>query len=127
MNPLLTNCPVCQNPFHVERLGCAACGSVLEGLYSLDWLGRLSRDQLEFVRVLVKNRGNINGVAADLRMAYNTARSRLDDIVAVLGDEAPVLPPASSPRSERPDRISILDQLNHGAISVEEAIRLLRE
>ena len=119
MNPLLTRCPVCGGPFHAERLGCDHCGSTLEGRFDLDWLGRLNRDQLEFVRVLVKNRGNVNGVAADLKMAYNTARSRLDDIVAALGYSAPI-------PVERPDRRAILERLSAGEISVEEAVRLLR-
>jgi hypothetical protein len=119
MFPMLTNCPVCHGPFHAERLGCANCGSTLEGHYSLDWLGRLNREQLEFVRILVKNRGNINGVATDLKMAYNTARSRLDDIVAALG-YGTLAPVAGVDRKE------ILERLAEGEITVEEATRLLR-
>ena len=119
MYTLPTTCPVCGSPFHVERLACGACHSTLEGEFSLDWLGRLTRDQLEFVKLLVKNRGNINGVAAELKIAYNTARSRLDDIVAALGYG--VAPPV-----DRPDRRAILDQLAGGELSVEEVVRLLR-
>lgn len=119
MFPLLTTCPVCHGPFHAERLACGHCASTLEGRYSFDWLGRLNREQLEFVKILVKNRGNINGVAADLKMAYNTARSRLDDIVAALGygTLAPVA---------RADRREILERLAAGDLSVEEATELLR-
>ena len=119
MYPLLTACPVCGGSFHVERLACDQCRAQLEAQFSFGWLGRLSRDQLEFVRILVKNRGNINGVAGELKIAYNTARSRLDDIVAALGYSA-------APPIERPDRRAILARLAAEEISVEEALQCLR-
>ncbi len=80
--------------------------------------GRLSREQLDFVELLVKNRGNIQKLAGDLDIAYNTARSRLDEIVTALG---------GAPENEgRADRRMILDRLSAKEISVEEAMRLLR-
>jgi hypothetical protein len=119
MYPLLTTCPVCGGPLHVERLGCDECHAAIEGRFTLGWLGRLSREQLDFVELLVKNRGNINGVAGDLKIAYNTARSRLDDIVAALGY-------AAAPDNGRPDRRAVLDRLAAKEISVEDAMKLLR-
>jgi hypothetical protein len=119
MYPLLTTCPVCGGPLHVERLGCDDCHSTIEGRFTLGWLGRLSREQLEFVELMVKNRGNINGVAGDLKIAYNTARSRLDDVVAALGYTPP-------PDDSRPERRAVLDRLAAKEISVEDAMKLLR-
>lgn len=121
MYPLLTTCPVCGGALHVERMACDVCHASLEAQLSLDWLGRLNRDQLEFVRLLVKNRGNINGVAGELRVAYNTARSRLDDIVAALGYSGPA--PEDPTRG---DRRAILDRLAADEITAEEATQLLR-
>jgi hypothetical protein len=120
MYPLLTTCPVCGGPLHVTRLACDDCHTSLEGEFTLGWLGRLSRDQLEFVELMVKNRGNINGVATELRIAYNTARSRLDDIVAALGYS----PPPED--NNRPDRRTVLDRLAAKEISVEDAMKLLK-
>ncbi len=119
MYPLMTACPVCGGAFHAERLGCDICHASLEGRFSLGWLGRLSRDQLDFVELLVKNRGNINGVAAELKIAYNTARSRLDAIVAALGYVVPL-------SERRAGRHEILSRLETGEISVDEAAQLLR-
>jgi hypothetical protein len=119
MYPLLTTCPVCGGTLHVERLGCDECHSAIEGRFTFGWLGRLSREQLEFVEMLVKNRGNINGVAGELKIAYNTARSRLDDIVAALGYAPP-------PDDQRHDRRAVLDRLAAKEISVEDAMKLLR-
>ena len=131
MYPLITTCPVCAGPFHVERMGCANCHAALEAQFTLDWIGRLSREQLDFVRLLVQNRGNINGVAAELKIAYNTARSRLDDIVAALGYTAPAVAerperPATPGRPAAPERLAILARLDAGEISVEEAMQALR-
>jgi hypothetical protein len=120
MYPLLTTCPVCGGPLHVVRLSCDECHSSLDGQFTLGWLGRLSREQLEFVELMVKNRGNINGVANELKIAYNTARSRLDDIVAALGYAAP------PEENGRQDRRMVLDRLAAKEISVEDAMKLLR-
>jgi hypothetical protein len=103
------------------RLSCGECHSSLEGEFTLGWLGRLSREQLEFVELMVKNRGNINGVAGELKIAYNTARSRLDDIVEALGYSA-----APAETNGRPDRRAVLDRLAAKEISVEDAMKLLR-
>src|SRR5918911_5724398 len=90
--------------------------AAIEGQFTLGWLGRLNREQLEFVELLVKNRGNINGVAGELKIAYNTARSRLDDIVAALGYTPP-------PEESRNDRRAVLDRLAAREISVEDAMK----
>ncbi|MBC8160419.1 MAG: DUF2089 domain-containing protein [Roseiflexaceae bacterium] len=119
MNQLISTCPICDGALHVERLGCEQCDTHLEGHFSLGWIGRLNRDQLGFVELLVKNRGNINGVAADLRVAYNTARSRLDDVVAALGYAAPA--------DTRVERRVVLDKLAAKEISVEDAMKLLKQ
>jgi hypothetical protein len=104
----------------VTRLESPDSGITIEGQFDLGWIGRLSPEQLDFVELLVKNRGNINGVAGDLKIAYNTARGRLDDIVSTLGYSAPAEPQLS------PDRRQILDRLASKEISVEEAMRQLR-
>src|SRR6266567_3935405 len=85
MHPLITRDPVSGNELIVTRLESPQSGIVIEGQFSLGWIGRLTREQLDFVELLVKNRGNIQKLAQELDMAYNTARSRLDEIVMALG------------------------------------------
>ena len=118
MHPLITRDPVSGGELIVTRLECPESGIVIEGRFSLGWIGRLSREQLDFVELLVKSRGNIQKIAADLDIAYNTARSRLDEIVTALGG-----PPETDGRV---DRRAILNRLYAKEISVEEATRLLR-
>jgi hypothetical protein len=53
-----------------------------------------------------------------MNVAYNTARSRLDEIVTALG--------GTPENDNRVDRRSILDRLAAKEISVEEAMRQLK-
>src|SRR3974377_2166940 len=85
MHPIITRDPVGGGELIATRLECPQSGIVIEGQFSLGWIGRLSREQLDFVELLVKNRGNIQKLAQELDIAYNTARSRLDEIVTALG------------------------------------------
>jgi hypothetical protein len=118
MHPLITRDPVSGGELIVTRLECPDSGIVIEGQFSLGWIGRLTREQLEFVEMLVKYRGNIQKLAAELDVAYNTARSRLDEIVTALG---------GSPENDgRADRRAILDRLAAKEISVEDAMRLMK-
>ncbi len=118
MHPIITRDPVGGGELIVTRLESPQSGIVIEGQFSLGWIGRLSREQLDFVELLVKNRGNIQRLSADLDIAYNTARSRLDEIVTALG---------GVPESEsRADRRLVLDKLAAKEISVEDAMRLLK-
>src|SRR6185312_3498529 len=87
-NPLITRDPVSGGELIVTRLEAPHSGIVIEGTFSLGWIGCLTPEQLEFVGRLVRNRGNVQKVAADLDIAYNTARNRLDEIVAALGAPA---------------------------------------
>ncbi len=118
MYPLITRDPVSGGELVVTRLECPESGIVIEGQFSLGWIGRLTREQLDFVEMLVKYRGNIQKLAAEMDVAYNTARSRLDEIVTALG---------GSPENDgRADRRAILDRLASKEISVEEAMRLMK-
>ena len=118
MHPLITKDPVSGNALIVTRLESPQSGIVIEGRFSLGWIGRLTREQLDFVELLVKNRGNIQKLAQDLDIAYNTARSRLDEIVTALG--------GAPEGNGRADRRIVLDRVAAKEISVEEALRLLR-
>ncbi len=118
MHRLITRDPVSGGELIITRLECPQSGIIIEGQFSLGWIGRLSSEQLDFVERMVKNRGNIQKLAAELDIAYNTARARLDEIVAALG---------GAPEGDgHTDRRQILDRLAAREISVEEAMKLLK-
>jgi hypothetical protein len=116
---VITRDPVTGEEVLVTRLKSPTSGVVIEGRFHLGWLGRLSPPQLEFVRLLARYRGNIQKVAADLGIAYNTAQGRSDEIAAALG--------ATSEESEPTSRIAILDQVFAGTLGIEEALRQLTD
>jgi hypothetical protein len=118
MHKILTRDPVSGGELIVTRLECPESGIVIDGRFSLGWIGRLTPEQLDFVELLVKNRGNVQKLAAELGVAYNTARARLDEIVTVLG--------GTPETNGLVDRRLVLDRLASKEISVEEAMRLLK-
>jgi hypothetical protein len=122
--PLITHDPVGGGELIVTRLEAPESGVVIEGAFSLGWIGRLTPQQLEFVGYLVRSRGNAQKVAADLNIAYNTARNRLDEIVAAL-DASDVNTSVDSAGQEEESRATVLQRLSKGEIDFDEAIRLL--
>jgi hypothetical protein len=102
----------------VTRLESPESGITIEGRFSLGWIGRLAPEQLAFVGLLLRHRANVQKLAAELGIAYNTARSRLDEVVAAL--ESVQEPPVA------PDHAVILARLASGEISFMDALRLLR-
>ena len=123
LHPLITRDPVSGAELIVTRLESPQSGVVIEGAFTLGWIGRLTPEQLEFVGRLVRSRGNVQKVAADLAIAYNTARNRLDDIVAAL--EAPDQDTGRDQEREREWRTTVLRRLSTGEIEFDEALRLL--
>ena len=86
--PLPTTDPLTGGPLVVTRLQNPETGMALEGVFDLGWMGRLTRGQLDFVGVLLKHRANVQRLAGEVGISYNTARARLDDIVRALGGGA---------------------------------------
>jgi hypothetical protein len=119
VHPLITRDPVTGGELIVTRLECPESGIVIEGKFSLGWMARLDPEQLAFVGLLVKHRGNIQKLAVELNVAYNTARNHLDDIVDAL-DKPPQ-------HKDRPSHLKILSRLSAGEISYENAMRLLKD
>jgi hypothetical protein len=122
-HPLPTHDPISGGELIVTRLECPASGIVIEGEFSLGWMGRLTPEQLEFVGLLVRHRANVQKLAAELDVAYNTARTRLDEIVAALG----ALPDTAGQPGNPADRRAVVERLAAGEIDFDEAMRLLRD
>ncbi len=117
--PILTRCPICAGELLATRLDCANCHGTIEGEFDLGVLKRLTGEQIQLITLLVKNRGNMNRVAAELGVHYNTVRNRMDELAAAMGfSEAP--PPPSGPRLE------VLERLGRGDLSPEEALAYLK-
>jgi hypothetical protein len=115
---LITRDPTSGGELIVTRLEGLESGVMIEGDFSLGWMGQLTPDQLDFVGQLLRNRGNVQKLAAELGMSYNTARNRMDEIVAALGgrDEA----------DESPSHRDLLARFAAGEIGYEETLDQIR-
>jgi len=131
MNRLLTQDPASGGELVVTRLWCPSSGVTIEGEFGLGWIGRLSPDQLDFVGLLLRARNNLQRLATELGVSYDTARSRLDEIVDAVGgqidaEEADRQEP-SEPASRVSDgRVQVLEALAAGEITHDEALRYLK-
>jgi hypothetical protein len=122
LNPILRQCPVCRSELTVTRLDCRSCGTHIEGRFSGGPFGGLSPEQLEFVETFVRCEGKFTRMEGELGLSYPTLRSRLYDIIRVMGYE----PGGEEPRVTVADRRRILDKLERGEMEAADAIRQLR-
>jgi len=124
MNPVLGKCPICGQPLTAVRLHCRSCDTSIEGQFAIGRFEHLSPDQLAFVETFVRCEGKINRMEEALDLSYPTIRSRLREVIRALGYEINQVEEPSSPSDE--DRHKILDDLEQGRITSEQAVRLLR-
>jgi hypothetical protein len=122
-NRLIGKCPVCGDDLEVIRLECVRCHTAIEGRFAMTRLARLDDEQIRFVETFLRVRGNIKEMERELRVSYPTVRSRLDAVLQAMGYS--VEPSRDDEQAEK--RREILDQLQAGKVSAEEAIRMLRQ
>lgn len=117
MKENLTNCPVCDGKLTISKYTCSHCETEIIGNFKPNSFSNLSEDQLKFVETFVLKRGNIKDIEKELGISYPTVRNKLDGVIAALGHKVE----ASN------SKIEILNMLNQGEISTEEATKLLSE
>jgi hypothetical protein len=124
MNRLIWKCPVCSQELRVTGLECGHCGTEIRGQFELGRFTRLSQDDLQFVEIFVKDRGNAYRVAEELGIPYSGVRARLTEIIGAMGYEA-----ESEAREETglsPERRKeILEQVAGGKLTSEQAVKIL--
>lgn len=117
-HPMPTRCPVTGEPLEVTRLRGPTSGVVIEGDFVPNEFALLDREQLDYLRLFVKVRGNLKEVERMLGVSYPTVRARFEQLLRALGYEA-----AEDPGDARSD---VLARLERGEISAEEATRALQ-
>lgn len=128
---VISTCPVCSSELAVTRLHCRACGTTLEGEFSVGRFGRLSKEQLVLLESFLRSRGNLRDMERELGISYPTVRSRVEALVRALGfgprdgaeesDEA-----ASQAGDVAAARQSILERLAKREITAEDAAAAIR-
>jgi len=119
MTKMPGGCPVCHEKLTIRSLYCPVCKVKLEGEFELPKLLSLTPEQMEFVEIFLRSRGNIKVVERELGISYPTVRAKLEEVIARLGyDVEP---------HDRTDASDVLASLEKGEVTVEEAIRRLQK
>ncbi|MEA4827327.1 MAG: DUF2089 domain-containing protein [Clostridium sp.] len=116
---MLSKCPVCNSSLKITKLKCNRCGTIIENEFELSKFAYLSSEQLEFAEVFLKCRGSIKDVEKEMGISYPTVRAKLDDVIVALGYSLNKKPKVSNKE--------VLDMLEKGEISPEEALKVLKD
>ena len=113
---LITRCPFCGDELAITRLSCWGCNTQIDSQLEIPLFFRLPPDLQGFVLTFLRCQGKIRDVEKELGISYPTVCKRLDLVNELLGNKG-------SPAN----RTQILEQLERGEISVQEATQLLKE
>ena len=104
------------SPLVVERVRIPEKRIAIEGQFSLPELARLGLNDQVFIVAFLRSHGSIKEMEQVFGVSYPTIKARLNRIAGQLEfvDTNP-----------SPSRAEVLERLNNGAISAEDAIRAL--
>lgn len=124
MHPLPSQCPICGGEVVVTQINCRECNTTIDGQFSSRTFSQLTPKQMDFVETFVRLEGKITHMEKELGYSYPTIRKLLHDVIRALGYE-----PGGDETSElsEDDRQKILNDLDEGAISYEDAMKLLKD
>lgn len=122
MPQVISRCPVCGRKLKVVKLQCEHCETAIENEFSLSAFDYLTPEELHFAETFLKCRGNIKEVEKELKISYPTVRARLDQVIVSLGGR-----PARSEEESKQRKKEILDALERGELTAEEAVAKLKE
>lgn len=118
-------CPICGEKVQITQFYCSTCESTVSGSFEFakDPFAKLNPEQLNFLLAFVRAEGRLNKLEEILGLSYPTLKNRLNDVVRALGFE----PEQEKPKAITPvERIAILDDLENGKITHEQALRFLQ-
>jgi len=119
MKTALSKCPVCEGELTVTRLHCETCDTLIEGRFANAAFAGLTPEQLDFIETFVRCEGKITRMQDEMALSYPTIRNRLQEVIRALGYE----PGKDEAVDEK--RLNVLEELDSGRISAEEAVQLL--
>lgn len=127
MRKLLEQCPACSGELVVTQQTCRSCGTMVVGEFTPNIFSRLTPENLHFLELFVKNKGNVKEMEREIGMSYWTIRNRLSEIVEALGFENKDVEPAADEAALSQSRKEILGKISSGEIDVAEGAKLLKQ
>jgi hypothetical protein len=123
MQKLPAQCSYCGGELFLTEFTCEDCRTVTSGQFVTGTFSQLTQEQLAFVEIFIRYEGKLSRMEGELGLSYPTIRNRLHDVIRSLGFE-----PGSdgSPTLSDDDRRRILEELDAGNISYDDAMQKLR-
>ncbi len=127
MNTVPTQCPICgSGQLTITRLYCRDCDTTYDGRFTVAPFANLTPEQMNFLLAFIRAEGRISRMEKEINLSYPTIRSRLQEVIRAMGYEPGGDEPAAPGMSER-ERQQVLEDLDAGRISADEAMRKLSE
>jgi hypothetical protein len=115
-----SKCPSCNGKVVVTQLCCTDCKTTINGSFELPQFASITAEEENFLRVFLAARGSIKEVERQLGISYPTVKNKLEALLNKLGlgtlqDEA------------KRRRMQIVERLERGEITAQDAIGLLKK
>jgi hypothetical protein len=110
-------CPSCGKEMRVCLIKCPACETEVQGDFEPGRFAGLTEDQMNFMDLFVRCRGNLKDIGGMLGISYPTARNRLDDLIRAMDNH--------DRQKAALKRMEILQMVRDGSITVDEAVEYL--
>jgi len=123
MQKLPAQCAYCGGELLLTEFTCQDCRTVTSGQFVTGTFSQLTQEQLAFVEIFIRYEGKLSRMEGELGLSYPTIRNRLHDVIRSLGFEPGS---DSSPTLSDDDRRRILEELDAGNISYDDAMQKLR-
>ena len=114
-------CPICHDKLVVKTLRCNHCDTEITGDFTLNPFDYLSKEQLDFALVFIKNQGNIKNIEKDLGISYPTVKKNIEELCRALNMKTTV----NNDMSLEELREDTKRRLKNGEITFEDAERIL--
>ena len=118
--------PVTGAELYISELTSEESGVTIRGKFAIPKFAQLDKDQAKFLETFLRCRGMLSSMEKELGISYPTVRSRLESLL----DALDLIPIKESTRTNDKDvdkRRKILDLLEKGEITAEEAKTRIRE
>jgi len=117
------NCSICGHEILISNFKCSNCHTKTEGEFVPCRFCKLSSEQLDFIEMFLRCRGNIKDLEKVLGISYPTIRNRLEETLALLGLSTVE---AKVNKLDKKEAVDVLDALERGDITPEEALKKIR-
>ncbi|HEY8543239.1 MAG TPA: DUF2089 domain-containing protein [Pseudothermotoga sp.] len=116
MNQFFAKCPFCNAQVVIVSYRCKNCNTKIEGQFVPNEFNNLTQEDLDFLRLYLKNRGNLTKVAEKLGVSYPTVHSYFSRVLTNLGYSS----------SEENNYSSVLEKLENNQIDFSTAISIIK-